>query len=181
MLGMCTMAFAGPFVPNFNSLTVGTAVPFSVVDGATGVTATYSSPDGSVFTVAQSFFSFGGNVLLDADPSIHVLNISFSSPITSFSTVFALDGAATDQLNLTAYLGASTVGSTSAWGTVPGGFYYPEGTLSYSSAGGFDQVSLVSTAQDFAIGLGDATPEPGTGLLFAGGAVALVFLRRFRS
>jgi len=162
---------------DFDSLAVGDSTPFSLTNN--GLTASFSSPgsDPGAFEIIPSFFStLTGNVLLTPGPaglSNIPLVIDFSQPVTSISLNFALNtGDPTTTLDLTASLGGSIVGGASATGTVPPGFTFPEGVLSFS--GLFDSVTLSTLALNFAIdnvvvefNPGVVTPEPSS-LLIAG-------------
>ena len=120
------------------------------------VTAQFSSPTPSGFSVQNSqtalykLSQFQGNFLADNNPSRDTLEIKFSQTITRITFVFATveaEGLPGDQpslIYLNAYLGTSSVASTSARGTWPtGGDYYPQGTLTYDSGGQpFDTVRI---------------------------------------
>jgi hypothetical protein len=120
------------------------------------VTAQFSSPTPSGFSVQNSqtalykLSQFQGNFLADNNPSRDTLEIKFSQAITRITFVFATveaEGLPGDQpslIYLNAYLGTSSVASTSARGTWPtGGDYYPQGTLTYDSGGQpFDTVRI---------------------------------------
>jgi len=69
------------------------------------------------------------------------LSIAFDQPLTGISMLFAPEEYATDSsatLQLTAYSGASPVGSSTASASPPG--TWPTGTLLFSSAQPFDHV-----------------------------------------
>src|SRR5215471_12195237 len=149
----------------------GTATPFSVANN--GITASFSSPaDPGGFQTLATFFSLGPEVVIDPGPagaSFIALDILFSAPITSISMDFATDGSG--PLNLVALLGLGAVGATSATGTIPAGFAFPEGTISFSGLV-FDGVRLNSIADpNFAIGnvsvVPAAVPEPSSWVLLA--------------
>lgn len=120
------------------------------------VTAQFSSPTPSGFSVQNSqtalykLSQLQGNFLADNNPSRDTLEIKFSQAITRISFVFATveaEGLPGDQpslIYLNAYLGTSSVASTSARGTWPtGGDFYPQGTLTYDSGGQpFDTVRI---------------------------------------
>jgi hypothetical protein len=168
----------------FESLAPGTFAPFNIVSD--GVTATFSSPDGSFFIGAPASFStLTGNTLADSDTIPRTLDITFSAPHEAIGLLFALNGDAARVLNLSAYLGGvggTLVGSTSQSGTVPVGFSFPEGAIAFSGAA-FDTVRLTSTAVDFAIdnvALRSPVPEPAT-LSLLGVGLAAIGMRRRRS
>jgi hypothetical protein len=120
------------------------------------VTAQFSSPTPSGFSVQRyettlyKLSQFQGNYLLDNNPTRDTLQIKFSQPITRITFVFATfesEGLPGDQpslIYLNAFLGTTSVGSTSARGTWPtGGDYYPQGTLTFDSGGQpFDTVKI---------------------------------------
>ena len=101
-------------------------------------------------TTVYKLSQFQGNFLADNNPSRDTLEIKFSQAITRITFVFATveaEGLPGDQpslIYLNAYLGTTSVGSTSARGTWPtGGDYYPQGTLTYDSGGQpFDTVKI---------------------------------------
>lgn len=193
-------ASAGQIVPDFSGVTLGTPAPLSV--NQDGITITYTSPDGNPpvdggFSVESTFFkSINGNVLLDFGMHFYTLDILFSSPITDFATSFAVDDPSLSTpdptMFATAYLtedGTETaVGSTSSLGAIPDGFPFPEGVLSYSNAGGFDELVITSNIGDYAIGRDTAgtgggpggpasAPEPFSWAM-AGGGLALAAARK---
>ncbi|NWF84567.1 MAG: PEP-CTERM sorting domain-containing protein [Bryobacteraceae bacterium] len=149
-----------------------------------GVTGTFSSPDGAVFSVTAGFFSsLTGNVLLDADEPLHALDVTFSTALLSISANFALNSAGSDTMTLVAYtggVGGTIVGSSTASGSIPPGFSFPEGIISFSGAP-FDAIRLTSTAPDFAVDNFELAeiPEPAsTSLVLAGLALCGLALRR---
>jgi hypothetical protein len=157
---------------NFESVPLGTTTPFSVTNG--GVTASFSSPDGAVFFVGNSFFStLTGHVLLDADAPLHTLIVTFDQPINAGSVRFAVNGDVASTLTMQLFLGAAPVLSLTASGIIPPAFSFPEGSLAYSGPLG-DNLRFTSTAVNFAIDdlevtAAAAVPEPSTlGLLGSG-------------
>ncbi|HSQ48843.1 MAG TPA: hypothetical protein VLL96_04070 [Candidatus Deferrimicrobiaceae bacterium] len=120
------------------------------------VTAQFSSPTPSGFSVQNTqttlykLSQFQGNFLADNNPSRDTLEIKFSQAVTRITFVFAtveaegLPGDMPSLIYLNAYLGTTSVASTSARGTWPtGGDYYPQGTLTYDSGGQpFDNVKI---------------------------------------
>ena len=157
-------------VISFASLAAGAATPVSVSNGT--LTATFSSPDGPVFSVFPSFFStLTGNVLIDNDAAQHELDIVFDKDINSISLLFGLNGSDSSSITLRAMfggLGGLAVGSVSGNGEVGSGGLFPEGALSFNAAT-FNAVRVTSTATDFAIANVDvaAVPEPASFTLFA--------------
>lgn len=163
---------------NFDAQAVGNSTPFSITDN--GVTASFSSPaDPGGFTISGSFFStLTGNVLLSPGPAGAndiPLDIAFSQPIASISLLFALNGPPANPFDLATNAG----GSSSATGTIPAGFNFPEGPLSFSGAP-FTAVALDTTAFNFAVDdivvTTAAVPEPSSwGLVLAGLAALAIF------
>jgi hypothetical protein len=189
LLTMLILAPAGAATFTFETTPYSTRTPLSITDS--GLVADFSSPDVISFFVSNSFFStLTGNILLDVDPATHQLDILFSQAVSSISLRFALNGDATSSLQLAAFSGATSRGTASATGSIPDGFFFPEGTISFANALGFNALRLTSTGEDFAIDDLNATvrasqvvpdigaPEPvSTGLVFFGLA-ALVARRR---
>jgi hypothetical protein len=128
------------------------------------------------------FSTLAGRVLMESDPTAGPLTITFSAPLTGISLRFGLNSPfAPGSLMLQALNGVTMVGSVSAPGTVPSGFLFPEGSISFAGAA-FNSVVLSSTAPDFAIDNINASvvPEPATVWLVGSGAL-LVAARRRRS
>jgi hypothetical protein len=164
------------FIPDFSRFTNGQATPMNYTNGD-GVTATFSSPDGT-FIVAPSFFTnVNGAALMDFGLQFYTLNIAFSDVLpTSFKANFALDNAGgTGTMFLHAYLAGNSVGTTSALATMTGiSTGYPEGQISYTNPGGFDKLVFTSNIGDYAFGWDtngtgnfgnpgtNAVPEPST-------------------
>jgi hypothetical protein len=132
---------------------VGSGTPFT--DTVAGLQASFSSNgDPGGFTVDDSMGilkTLTGNILVSG-ASNFTLTIDFSAPQTSISTNFATDPEPEtfEPLNLSAFNGASEVGSTSATGVIPPGFELPEGVISFSGPA-FNSVVLSSPAFGFAI------------------------------
>ena len=146
------------------------------------MTATFSSPDGAVFSVAASFFSgLTGRVLLDNDLPLHALVIGFSSSSTYISMNFAVNGTPTNTFTMQAFsggVGGSLVGTVITTGSIPAGFTFPEGRITFSGLA-FDTVRLTSNAQDFAIDNVLLTPEPASvGFVFLGLTASMALARR---
>lgn len=176
ILALCAPASAELFT--FEDVPTFTPIPFSATSGA--ITANFSSPQGSpFFTTPGPFSALTGNVLIDSDPAFNELQISFSQPLQALSLIFVLNANQfSDVLSLNAFLGGVAVGSASATGVVPGGFTFPEGTISFGGTA-FDEVRLTSTAVDFGIDNIDVSasiPEPSS-LWFAGAGVAALVAR----
>jgi hypothetical protein len=177
---------------NFNSDPIGPdfygpSTTFS--NTSNGLTATFSSPAfaGGFAVALVPFFAppFSGNILYDPGriPISNIaLEVAFSSNLTSISMDFATDGAG--PFDLTAFKGGVPVGSVVATGTIPAGFQYPQGSITFSGVA-FDSIELTAPGTPhFAIDNLDAviaTPEPtslvllGTGLL---GLLAFAALKR---
>ncbi len=182
-------AHASVIMFDFDADAIDTSTQFS--DTAGGLSATFSSPgDPGGFVVQPTMFqALNGNVLGDPGPaglSNIPLTIDFSSDLSAIDLVFATaDFGTPSPFTLTAYSGGTQVGSTSATGTVPAGFTFPEGELAFVGPA-FDRVVLSTTAPDFAIDEVAAvtTPEPAA-IWFAGlGLIAFAaagLARRVRS
>jgi hypothetical protein len=178
-LGVSTTASASVVImPDFSGFASGALTPLSYVDNS-GVTVSFSSPDG-VFSITPTFFqSIDGNALFDTGQHFYTLQIDFSSPIDGFVANFALDTSGTGNLFATADLSGVQVGTASASGTVPGGaFTFAEGTLDVNVAGGFDRLVLTSDIGDYALG---SAPEPASIALALAGLAALVAFKRRRA
>ncbi len=179
VVGLCAPAPAAIFT--LEDVAPFTVTPFSVDSGST--TASFSSPQGSAFFVTNTtpFSSLTGNVLVDNDDAQNELRILFSEPLQAISLLFALNTPViSDALSLNAFRSGMSVGSTSATGTVPGGFAFPEGSLSFGGSV-FDEVRLTSAAIDFGIDNVDVTPAAGVpepSSLWLGGAGLAVLLIR---
>ena len=180
-VGLCAPSPAAIFT--FEGVANLTVTPFSVVSGTT--TANFASPQGPAFFVATTgaFSSLTGNVLVDSDPVSNELRILFSEPIQAINLLFALNTPViSDALSLSAFLSGTAVGQASATGTVPAGFAFPEGSLSFGGSV-FDEVRLTSAAIDFGIDNVDVTPAtvPEPSSLWLGGAgVAALLIRQRR-
>jgi hypothetical protein len=166
LVGSSALLRAAPINYNFDTDVIGKATSFT--DTASGLGATFSSSsDPGGFVVASTFLStLTGNVLFDPGPAglnNLTLTILFSAPQTSISIDFATNSGLGVPLNLDAFNGASAVGSTSATGSIPANFSFPEGVITFSGPA-FNMVTLSSTAADFAIDnvTVTAAPEPGS-------------------
>jgi hypothetical protein len=171
---------------NFNS-DAGKSTTFT--DTVSGLSATFSSlSDPGGFTVIPTFFkALTGNVLLDPGPANKdnlALTITFGQDLSSLSLLFATNSGAGVPLVLTALEGSTVVGTASSSGVIPSGFFFPEGTLTFSGAT-FNKVALSSTALDFAIDdvtvVGTAVPEPAMflpGCVIVAGLAMRLYVRR---
>jgi hypothetical protein len=148
-------ALAGNATWDFNADPVYKTVTFSEISG--GVTATFSQVpipfQPSLFSVQNDGSVFGGpgwtppswgNYLFDGLPptaAAHVLDITFSTPLTTFSFDFAT-ALGTDPLGSPISVMLTTpVGSASASGALTG-TTLPNGSLSFSSATPFSDVKI---------------------------------------
>jgi hypothetical protein len=170
---------------NFDADVPGKATQFT--DTVSGLSATFaSSGDPGGFAVTPSFFStLTGNVLLDPGPAgldNLTLTITFSAPQTNILMNFATNSVSGVPFNLDAFNGAVAVGSATATGSIPSGFFFPEGLISFNGPT-FNRIVLSSPAAlDFAIDnvtLG-AVPEPSSLLLVAFAAIGAAAVRRRR-
>jgi hypothetical protein len=151
---------------NFDGDSLGTSTTFT--DTVGGLSATFSSPgDPGGFVIYPTIFdTLTGNVLGDPGPAgldDLSLTVAFSQDLSAVSLDFATsDFNAASPLTLTAYQNAQMIGSIQAMGTVPDGFFFPEGQIGFSS-GAFNRIVISTTAPDFAvdnIAATIATPEP---------------------
>ena len=172
---------------NFDSDAVGKATAFTDTVGGLSATFTTSGDPGG-FVVGPTFFAtLTGNVLLDPGPAglnNLTLTIAFSAPQTSISMNFATDTLIGVPFDLSAFNGATLVGSSTATGTMPSGFFFPEGVISFSGPA-FNRVVLSApTALDFAIDNVNvnvtAVPEPGSLSLVAFGLFGAIVITRLR-
>jgi hypothetical protein len=140
---------------SFDSFPMGTVTPFT--DTVAGLQASFSDDgDPGGFEVVPTFFkTLTGNVLTDGISDWNfdeTLTIAFSAPQTSISMNFALDSVFSDTpFDLSAFNGATAVGSSTATGTIPCcGIDFPEGVISFSGPA-FNSVVLSSPAILFSI------------------------------
>jgi hypothetical protein len=139
---------------DFNSLSLDTVTPFT--DAVAGLQASFSSNDDPAgFGVDDSmglFKTLTGNILDSELDSNISLTIGFSAPQTSISMNFATNSDSGVPFDLSAFNGATAVGSSTATGTFPCcGFEFPEGVISFSGPA-FTSVILSAPAADgFAI------------------------------
>jgi hypothetical protein len=188
-IGFCLSVVGGfaqaGVVFTFDTDTLGSTTTFT--DTVGGLSATFSSPsDPGGFTIYPNVSvspTFTGNNLLDLGPPGNLpLTIAFNGPIFNISLLFATIEAA--PLELDAFDGATQVGTISATGTVPDGFDFPTGTITFGGVA-FDRVVLSSTASNFAIDDVDATQTPeASSLLSVGlglGLLGWLYRRSHRS
>jgi hypothetical protein len=114
---------------------------FGIADN--GITASFTTNYGS-YEVANSSTAamaapFSGNYLYDDGLNYASLIVNFSSAVTSVSLDFATETFST--VEIMAYSGVNLVGSNSASGSVPGGYYFPQGTLTYGGTS-FNQIVI---------------------------------------
>jgi len=172
---------------NFNSDLIGTSTPFT--DTVSGLGATFtSSHDPGGFAVTPTFFStLTGNVLLDPGPAQLnnlTLTILFSAEQASISMNFATNSVLGVPFHLDVFDGTSAVGGATASGVIPPGFFFPEGTISFSGST-FNRVVLSApTAPHFAIDNvsvnAAAVPEPSSLSLLAFDTLGVIAITRLR-
>ena len=127
------------------ALQAGQNIPFDQTVG--GVTAHFSSPNGSAFSVQSdstlgwTMSQFSGSYLYDNDLNMNPLDIKFSYPITRITLTFATadfhQSEVPSNILLTAYVDSTAtaaVGSATAHGTY-GSDVYPMGTITFDSGG----------------------------------------------
>ena len=181
--------WAGTVTFNFNSDPSGKATQFTDTSG--GISGTFSSSgDPGGFQVGPSFFkTLTGQVLLDPGPAglnNLTLTVLFSTTGSSITLDFATNSSAGVPFDLSAYDGSTLVGTATVTGTIPSGFTFPEGAISFSGATFNEVVLSAPAATDFAVDniaftTGTSVPEPSTALLMFFGASALLTLARRRA
>jgi len=157
----------------------GRATPFSSTVG--GITATFSSPDGPVFSVNPFpvFSGLQGNILFSDDSGNHTLAVAFSQPLASITMNFALGNTTGGFFTLDTFLGGASVAETQVFAGPPPDFVFSEGVIGFSG-GIFDTIRLSTpSAPDFAIdnlAVQASVPEPstfGAGMIAIGGLLAI--------
>jgi hypothetical protein len=141
---------------DFETIPQGTPTPFSITSD--GITATFSSPDGSVFLVLDSTgltTTLAGNVAVDPGFTRYPLDIVFSEPMASVTMKFApvLGTPLRSTLLLSAFAGGTAgilVGTASAVGGPAPPTFFPEGVISFEGSS-FDAVRLTADVESFAI------------------------------
>jgi hypothetical protein len=150
--------------------------PFSDTNG--GITANFSTPGSNPYALvpnvidgAPQFHSLTGNVLESPYPlpgagAVSPLVVQFSQPLRWLSLTYAYDGTSSDTFSLRAFSGGPTgtaAGSAlTVTGSLPDGFFYPEGVLTFFPKTSFDTVVLSTTAIADAIDNIAGAPVNGT-------------------
>jgi hypothetical protein len=168
---------------NFNGDPTGEATPLTDNIGILSATFTSSGDPGGFEVFPSFFYSLTGQVLLDpasSGPNNATLTVLFNYAATAVSLDFATYSSTAVPFDLSAYNGTTLVGSTNATGSIPQGYFNPEGVISFSGAG-FDEVVLSAPAATaFAIdnlAVTTSIPEPGTFSLLLAAAAVLVLTR----
>jgi len=184
-LGLSSISSGAVF--NFDTIASGTAMPFTSTVG--GLTASVSGGGGVCKTTLLDFALQSGNSAITgycstgagSTSSTTEIDIGFSQLLSGVFLDFAL--VVTDTLTLTAYSGASSVGTVSSSGSIIPGHGFFEGTLAFS-AGNFDSIKLTTTTSQISIDNVDAAvaraavPEPVSILLLGTGLLGLVVRSR---
>ena len=119
--------------------------------GQQAVLALLSVEGGYMVVLPRIFDSLTGNVLAGFNGD---LNVTFDFAYSVFSLLFALIGSSTDTLTVQGFsggVGGTLLGSVTTAGTVPAGFIYSEGFITFGFGSPFDALRITSTAADFAI------------------------------
>jgi hypothetical protein len=168
---------------DFDAVPIGQTTAFTLTSD--GLSAAFASSPADAYEVESSavgpaFQALTGRYLYQPFGDATPLLVTFGSPLSVLSLNFALSDPGT--LTLEAFLGATSVGSVSATGSIPPGFGFLEGALAFSG-GPFDNVRLFSPTAAIAVDNlaarpASVIPEPvtvalvGAGLAALGGAAA---------
>jgi len=156
-------AGASPILFTFDTDVVGKNTQFTDTVGGLSATFSGAAADPGAFGIASlsNFQTLTGNVLIE-NAFNAILTISFDSPLSGISLLFAtLDVV---PIQLSAFLDGTPVGTPqSVSGTVPNGFMFPEGTISFVG-GIFNQIQLAANPQfvidNVSATLATGVPEP---------------------
>ena len=176
LLGVAGLFAAAPAgaVPLDLATRIDAVTPFQASAG-TATVSVASAPDAGAFAVTLTQFStLGPVVVVNTDFIASALTLTFNQSLANFSARFAtFDFGAPTTLTLTAYSGPRVVGTATAMGTVPPGFVYPEGVISFGAAP-FDRIVLADAGADsFALG-SISVPEPASIAVMLVGMAGLV-------
>jgi hypothetical protein len=144
----------GLFASTIFTFSPGDSTPFTYT--VNGLDASFSSDGdpGGFYTAYDPFLNPLEVILLDAPSPVDLtLTIDFSAPQTSISIPFGTlsqTGPPAIPFNLTAFNGASQVGSATATGVVPPGVPLAFGGISFSGPA-FDSVVLSTAASPVAV------------------------------
>ena len=142
----CVSARAASVLFDFENAQVGSSLPLNLT--VEGLTASLSATGFGGFyiqqpqnTILMTPPGFSGNALIPTSTDSADLHVGFSQTLTDFSIMFApqelaLDTTAT--MKVTAFRNGVSVGTSTSMADPPG--TWPSGTLSISSAQGFNSV-----------------------------------------
>ena len=142
----CVSARAASVLFDFENAQVGSSLPLNL--SVDGLTASLSATGFGGFyiqqpqnTILMTPPGFSGNALIPTSTDSADLHVGFSKTLTDFSILFApqelaLDTTAT--MKVTAFRNGVSVGTSTSMADPPG--TWPSGTLSISSAQGFNSV-----------------------------------------
>jgi hypothetical protein len=139
-------AVAQSILFDFDNATLHSPLPIDLVAG--GVTAQFSAT-GQGFSVQEANTlgftpsGFSGYCIYPSSVFAADLQIRFSQTLNNFSILYAPEEYACDSsatMRVTAYLGSTLVGTTTATANPPG--TWPSATLGLSSSAGFDNVVI---------------------------------------
>jgi hypothetical protein len=158
LVGLSVSAAAQTVLFDFNNAPLHAPLPLDLTVG--GITAHFSAT-GPGFSIQQADFmgftpaGFSGYCIAPSSVSLSDLLVGFSLTLTDFSIMFSpqelgCDDSAT--MRVTAYMNGVYVGTNTAVAPLPG--TWPTGTLTFSSAQGFNSVvvhydSRPPTCQDW--------------------------------